>query len=101
MRVPMNSNKSDIPNLIGVTRPSINYLINCILPTEIFYANTLTIIFTIIQIIHQPVSKSSSIILETKFQFFETAFVSSNKSSTEDLDEVTCLEGKSNNRLTR
>ena len=38
--------------------------------------------------------------VETKFQFFETAFVSSNKSSTEDLDEVTCLEGKSNNRAT-
>ena len=26
--------------------------------------------------------------------------MSSNKSSTEDLDEVTCLEGKSNNRAT-
>ena len=30
-----------------------------------------------------------------KFQFFETAFVSSNKSSTEDLDEVNCVSGKS------
>ena len=30
------------------------------------------------------------------FQFFETAFVSSNKSSTEDLDEVSCVSRKSN-----
>ena len=48
MRVLMNSNKSDIPNLIGVTWPSIVNTIHFIIYPidEIFYADTLTTIFT-------------------------------------------------------
>ena len=107
MRVLMNSIKSDIPNLIGVTWPSIVHTIHFIIYPidEIFYADTLTTIFTNYSDLTSTcldLFQSLQVLkVETKFQFFETAFVSSNKSSTEDLDEVTCLAGKSNNRLTR